>query len=265
MNRDFYSLDGTRLSGDSIAATGSVARSVLLVHGAGVDRHEDGFYDRAVDQFQSAGLGVFRFDLRGHGKSEGVPQDLTIAGALNDIVAAWLHVTEFTGGEPAFALGSSFGGGLLALATLRLTLERVAFVNPLLKFRKRFLEDKTFWSRRGLAADMREELASQGYLPHVGPIVMSKAFVNEVLWLDPFDLVKDCSAKALVLHGTSDSRAPFAVAQQWASRVGAHLVPFEGAEHGLCVADDDDFTDPQTLAWQGAALTKATEWFLRND
>jgi pimeloyl-ACP methyl ester carboxylesterase len=98
----------------------------------------------------------------------------------------------------------------------------------------------------------------------VGSIVMSKPFINEVVWLDPFDHVLTLDARAIIFHGTDDSRAPFSVAKAWASRIGAQLVPFEGAEHGLCAADDEDFTDPQTLAWQGEALTRAVEWFLQS-
>lgn len=257
----FRSLDGTSLSGDFLEATGTKKETVLLIHGAGVDRHEDGFYDRAADVLRTAGLGVFRFDLRGHGDSEGGPEDLTIAGALNDILAASLQAEHFTGGQPVFAIGSSFGGGLLALAAMRMNLRRIVFVNPLLKFRKRFLEDKSFWSERGLSSDACAQLESHGTIPHVGPIVMNRAFINEVVWLDPSDLVTRLSAEALVLHGTADSRAPFAVASQWATRIGARLQAFEGAEHGLAVADDDDFTDPQTLSWQGSALQMAADWF----
>lgn len=257
----FSSLDGVRLRGDFLRPEGHSKRTVLLVHGAGVDRHEDGFYDRAARLFAKAGLGVFRFDLRGHGESEGGPEDLSIAGALNDILSAWLHADDFTGGRPHFALGSSFGGGLLALAATHMSLERMALVNPLLKFRKRFLEDKPFWSDKGLDAKAKHRLHSNGVLPHFGPIVMNQAFINEVVWLDPFDLVKRIGAKVLVLHGTADTRAPFPVAKEWARVVGAKIEAFPGAEHGLCVADDDDFTNPQTLKWQTDALTKAGDWF----
>ncbi len=257
----FSSLDGTQLSGDYINATGTSARSVLLVHGAGVDRHEDGFYDRATEVLSNAGLGVMRFDLRCHGGSQSCPQGLTIAGALNDVLAAWAHVERFTKALPVGALGSSFGGGLLALAGLREVVPRMVLINPLLKFRKRFLEDKPFWTTNGLDDKARVQLWTTGSIAHFGGILMNDAFINEALWLDPFDLVQSVGSEVLICHGTSDSKAPFAVAQAWAEKVGGHLLPFQGAEHGLCVPGDEDFAAPLTLEWQKAALLKAAAWF----
>lgn len=257
----FRSLDGLRLAGDLVRPSNGAGRTVVLVHGAGVDRHEDGFYDQAVDTLVSAGFGAFRFDLRGHGESEGGPEELTIAGALSDILAAWLHARTLTGEVPTCALASSFGGGLLALAAARLALERIVLVNPLLKFRARFLESKAFWSARGLSEEAQEVLEADGVLTHVAPIVMSRAFINDVVWLDPFELATSMAARVLVLHGTEDSRAPFKAAEEWSGRVGARLKAFEGAEHGLCVAGDDEFTNPRTLEWQREALEQAVAFF----
>lgn len=41
---------------------------------------------------------------------------------------------------------------------------------------------------------------------------------------------------------------------------GGELVEFDGADHGFAVPGDDEFLDPRTLRWQGAAIRHVVEW-----
>jgi hypothetical protein len=44
-----------------------------MVHGGGVTREEDGFFARLAAWLGEASVTSLRFDLRGHGESEGLP------------------------------------------------------------------------------------------------------------------------------------------------------------------------------------------------
>jgi hypothetical protein len=68
---------------------------VVLVHGGGATRQEGGFYPRLAAGLADAGLASVRFDLRGHGDSDGRPEELTLSGGANDVRAA----AEFLAGE----------------------------------------------------------------------------------------------------------------------------------------------------------------------
>jgi uncharacterized protein len=85
----------------------------VLVHGGGVTREEGGFFTRLAAGLAQAGVASLRFDLRGHGESEGRQEDLTIAGILGDINAAIAHVAETTGTRDLALLGT-FAGGICA-------------------------------------------------------------------------------------------------------------------------------------------------------
>jgi uncharacterized protein len=61
---------------------------VVLVHGGGVTREEGGFFTRLASGLGEAGVASLRFDLRGHGESEGRQEELTLAAILNDILAS---------------------------------------------------------------------------------------------------------------------------------------------------------------------------------
>jgi alpha-beta hydrolase superfamily lysophospholipase len=67
---------------------------VVLVHGGGVTREEGGFFTRLAVGLGEAGVASLRFDLRGHGESEGRQEELTLATILNDIGAALAHVRD---------------------------------------------------------------------------------------------------------------------------------------------------------------------------
>jgi len=56
-----------------------------------------------------------RFDLRGHGDSEGRQEDLTLAAILNDIRVAFAELRDATGAVSVSLLGASFTGGCALL------------------------------------------------------------------------------------------------------------------------------------------------------
>jgi alpha-beta hydrolase superfamily lysophospholipase len=66
-----------------------------------------------------AGVASLRFDLRGHGQSEGRMEELTPAAVLNDIRVASAQVRELTGAGSVSLLGASFGGGICAYYRLK--------------------------------------------------------------------------------------------------------------------------------------------------
>ena len=70
-NTTLRTLDGLNLVGTLITPEASASRAVVLVHGGGVTRDESGFFTRLAEGLAEAGVASLRFDLRGHGESEG--------------------------------------------------------------------------------------------------------------------------------------------------------------------------------------------------
>jgi alpha/beta superfamily hydrolase len=77
------------------------------VHGGGVTREEGGFFTRLAVGLAEAGIASLRFNLRGHGESEGRQEDLTIAGILGDVRAAIAFVRSQSGADRVALLGAS--------------------------------------------------------------------------------------------------------------------------------------------------------------
>jgi uncharacterized protein len=107
-------LDGLHLAGTVVTPDGTPEHAVVLVHGGGVTREEGGFFTRLATGLGDAGIASLRFNLRGHGESEGRQEELTLSAILNDIRVALTHFRETIGVSDVSVLGASFSGGLCA-------------------------------------------------------------------------------------------------------------------------------------------------------
>ena len=114
-NTVIRTLDGLHLVGTLVTPQTPTSRAVVLVHGGGVTRDENGFFTRLAEGLAEADVASLRFDLRGHGESEGLQEDLTLSTILNDIRAAITHGRQETGAQAVSLLGASFAGGITAI------------------------------------------------------------------------------------------------------------------------------------------------------
>ncbi|SDG18770.1 hypothetical protein SAMN05216553_10683 [Lentzea fradiae] len=257
-------LDGLHLRGTLDTSDTPTDRSIVLVHGGGVTRDEGGFFTRLATGLAEAGVAALRYDLRGHGESDGAQQDATLAGHLNDIAVALQHVREVTGATRVSLLGTSFGGGLAAYyaGTRPAELDRLVLLNPQLNYQNRYIEQKPYWDGDHLNDEMAAHLAEQGFIAHSPTVKQGRAFLNEVFWIRPLDVLDKITAPTLLVHGTQDTFVPVDVSRQADQQIrGEHrLVEIEGAQHGFAVHDDPEYADPQSQAWQRFVIETVCDW-----
>ena len=79
-------VDGLRL--DARWHEGGGDRAVVLAHGLTVDLEENGLFEPLAEKLAARGLSVLRFSFRGHGASDGIDTETTIAGERMDLRAA---------------------------------------------------------------------------------------------------------------------------------------------------------------------------------
>src|SRR3954466_9811201 len=106
--------DGLNLVGTLVQPDGQPRHAAVLVHGGGVTRHEAGFFTRLAAGLAEGGVASLRFDLPGHGESEGRQEELSLAGVLNAIRAARARLCRETNLASASLVAASFSGGLAA-------------------------------------------------------------------------------------------------------------------------------------------------------
>ena len=261
---EFRSPDGLRLRGTSVRPTGPARAVTVLVHGGGVTRHEGGFFTRFAEGLADVGVASLRFDLRGHGESEGRQEELTLAGVLGDIQAAISTARAVNGGVPASLLAASFSGGISAYYTVRHpgAVQHLVLVNPLLNYRKRFVDDKPYWHSGQIDEDAGARLSADGYIAHSPTFKLGRPLLNEVFYLCPDESLDQIALPVLIVHGTGDTFIPVDSSRAFAATLGdrARLVEIEGAQHGIAVPDDPQYLDPQTQAWQRQVIGQVADW-----
>ena len=260
----FRTLDGLRLAATLVTPNGQPEHAVVLVHGGGVTREEGGFFTRLAGGFGEASVASLRFDLRGHGESEGRQEELTLAAILNDIRVALEYVQEATGARRLSLLGASFAGGVCAYyAVKRLgELDRLVLLNPQLDYKQRTIDSRPYWTDDRLDEEMARQLEQEGYIQFTPTLRHGRPILNEVFWFDVLAALPEITAPTLVVHGTKDTFVPVEASRAAMDRFTAEhkLVEIEGAQHGFAVHDDPKYLNPQSQEWQAFVIRTVTDW-----
>lgn len=264
-NTTMRTLDGLTLTGTLVAPEVPTSHAVVLVHGGGVTREEGGFFTRLAAGLAEHGVASLRYDLRGHGESDGRPEESSLAAHLNDIRVALTEVHRATEAPTVSLLGTSFGGGLAAYyAALRPDeLTRLVLLNPQLNYKNRYIDQKPYWSEDFLDDDKAQQLTEQGYLDHSPTVKHSRALLNEVFWIRPNEVLGSITAPTLIVHGTQDTFVSIDASREAVQQLHAdhRLVEIEGAQHGFAVPDDPEYANPQSQEWQAFVIRTVDEWF----
>jgi pimeloyl-ACP methyl ester carboxylesterase len=257
-------LDGLLLGSTLVQPEAPTDRAVVLVHGGGVTREEGGFFTRLAAGLGNAGVASLRFDLRGHGDSEGRQEELTLATILNDILTALNVIREFTLATRVSLLGASFAGGVCAYYAAKRPseLDRLVLLNPQLDYKKRTIDSQTYWHDDELDSEMAEQLREHGYIQFTPTLRHGRPILNEVFWFEVLPVLRDIQAPTLVVHGTKDTFVPIDASREAMTLFQAEhqLVEIEGSQHGFAVHDDPQYRNPQSQEWQVFVIRTVVNW-----
>ncbi|MGW1200892.1 alpha/beta hydrolase [Streptomyces sp. NPDC002536] len=261
---EFGSMDGLRLAG-TYESVSQPSRGAVLIHGGGVTREEGGFYRLLSAGLAAAGTAVLRFDLRGHGVSEGRQEDLTLAAVANDIRSAAGFVMGRAGTRAVYLIGASFSGGATAMAAAawpQMVRGLVPF-NPLFDYKCRFIDQKPYWRAGHLQPDEARSLFAQGYLRHSPSFKLGRPLLNEVFHVVPAEYLAKVCQRTLVVHGTKDTFIPVESSRKFLPLLGTadrQLLEIDGAQHGIAMPEDPDHEHPQTRIWQRQVIEAVVQW-----
>lgn len=219
-------------------------RAVVLAHGITADFTEQGLFVTLAERLAAAGFSVLRFSFRGHGGSDGVPRDLTIAGERLDLRAAVESV-----GRPVSLVASSFGAVSATLSAGELPLRSMVLWQPVLDLRRTFLEPEL---PRGMQLyGDKTPLRENGFLDIEGRFELGAPLFAEFAELDPLAAFLAGEVPALVVHGDADEHVSFDIAREAAAkRPGTGWYPVAGAGHGFRDAGEEVVAE--TVRWLSA-------------
>ncbi len=257
-------LDGLHLAATLVTSDQPSTRAVVLVHGGGVTREEGGFFTRLAAGLAEAGIASLRFDLRGHGDSEGSQAELTLATILNDIRVSLTHLREATGASELSLCGASFAGGICAYYAAKRPedLSRLVLLNPQVDYKKRTIDTRDYWTNDVISDERAEELNSTGGIQFKADLQHGRPFLNEVFWFRPLDVLSEITAPTLIIHGNADTLVPIDGSREAATKFTApvELVEIEGSQHGFAVHDDPEYLNPKSQEYQAEVIGIVAKW-----
>ena len=210
---------------------------VCLVHGLG---EHSGRYLHIADHLTNEGYSLVGFDMRGHGKSQGVRvHSRYYSTLLEDISLILGTVKESFPGIPVFLYGHSFGGQLVLNYCLRRQPEIMGAIvtGPWLRLEKKIGTVKLLTTRimsRLLPSftihDVveTESLSRDSDVVHAyenDPQVFNRSsirfFINAYeAGLDALERAGGFPSKLLLMHGSNDRITSFHASREFARSVG---------------------------------------------
>lgn len=250
--RSFVTHDGLRLVGTAVVPGAAPTQAILLLHGEGADRDQFGFYARLAAELGDAGVASLRFDLPGHGASEGGQTDLTLSGLLNVIDAGVRYLRTLMVGASVSLLATGVTGGVAAgYAARRGEIGRLVLINPLIDYQQYFIGQDPRWDDDSLSAAASRELLATGRLEYPA-ITLGRAMLNEVFWLQPRTVLSTVGAPTLIVHGAGPTPVPAE-----SSRTAAAAL--------TCTHRLVEFNGPQRYEWRAPTIRIVIRWILSED
>jgi len=264
---NFKSADGLLLEGTLRITKGSTKFAVLFVHGITVNREEDGFYTQFAKKMDSISAISFRFDLRGHGSSQGKYEEITLEKVFDDIDAAISELQKHVpSNTPLIIIAASFSGGLASNWAFENSnkMNSLILLNPLLNYSEHMLFSKWFWVNDEISIKGNELLKTQGWLPH-GEFRMGPKLIDELSNLKSFEKIKCPSIPILVIHGNKDHVVSFEIAQKFSdSNDNSTFEIIDGADHGFTSVNDENLSHPDTIHFRDIVFEKVFKWIYEN-
>ncbi|QYN39158.1 alpha/beta fold hydrolase [Pseudonocardia sp. DSM 110487] len=203
---------------------------VVFVHGFTSNRIEVPSFVRMSRLLESNGIASVRFDLSGHGESDGDFFDVTITGEIAETktVVRTVRTLEFADPDRVALLGMSMGGVVAGIAAAEL-----ADIRALCLWSPAAVAPFDVRGGHIKGRNLDAEFARQGYFDADGHR-MSPALARDIAGLDVYGRSAGYTGPVRIIHGDADDVAPVLYARRYLDHYtgNAELEVVPGADHG---------------------------------
>lgn len=219
-----------KLSGIVTKVGESKEKIVLFIHGYGSSKESE-TYTTLSNLLEKENIPSFRFDLTGHGESEGKFEDVTITQAIEDTKSA-IKILKTLGYKKIIIMASSLGGYLATYtAPTEKSIIKLILRAPVLDFYK-LLKLRT----QKFSSEELERFKKQGYFYYQPERKFYWKFYQDIL-KNKYDAKKGilkCKIPIIVIHGDADKIVPFSLSENICSKItNCKLIKIKGGNHRL--------------------------------
>lgn len=223
----------------------SARKIVIMCHG--ITSHKQEYLDMfpmLAAKLSNVNIGSIRFDYRGHGESSGRSLDFSVVTQVIDLstVLQWIKSHESYEKLPISYVGVSFGSAPgLFYQKIHHTFREISLFAPVVSFKDTFVEPTTPWGKDNFNHKAWQNAIQSGSLLLDGEFNMGLRLLNELLLIEPLEVIGKLNVPIQVFHGSGDTLVPYSVAEQIQkvhSHIDVRLIP--GMGHGLYFGDDED-------------------------
>lgn len=218
---------------------------VILCHGFGGNSQSPLFDDIAKDLLD-AGIAALRFDFNGHGRSEGLFQDMTVPNEIQDLCC----VVDWAKGQPwvenISLLGHSQGGVVVSMVAGKLddgVVKSLVLMAPAAVLRDDALRGNTMgtvYDPFNIPGDYVELMG--------GHLKLGKKYIETAQTLPIYETAEKYEGPVLVVHGTHDRVVPYTYGQRYHyGYKHSDLELVDGDDHGF--SQTNAATARLTAAW----------------
>lgn len=219
--------------------------AVILAHGFGAEKTEDGMFNDVAGALVKANYFVFRFDFSGLGESEGDYSKTTLTKLTEDLRS----IIDFVKSQPQVDLGRigivgmSFGTSVavaLHAPEIKAYVLLGSVARPYEVLKNLFMQ-YTF-NPEGISF----RITSEGESIQMGPQFW-RDFANYNL----LETIAEISRPICIIHGEKDSKAPLSEAEVFyrAAKEPKKLVVIKNADHGFYEPKEREEMVKETIEW----------------
>lgn len=189
---------------------------VIICHGFSGNCESAMQKDLANDVVKN-GMAALRFDFNGHGKSEGLFQDMTVPNEIEDLkaVISWAQQQPWV--ESISLVGHSQGGVVVSMVAGELgdgVIKAEVLMAPAAVLRDDALRGVTmgaYYDPWNIQGDYIELPGS----PEGGALKLGKAYIETAMTLPIYETAGNYEGPVLILQGTHDRIVPYTYAERY--------------------------------------------------
>lgn len=185
---------------------------VIICHGFGGNAGEKLLTDISADLL-AQGIASLRFDFNGHGKSEGLFQDMTVPNEIDDLKAVIKWAQQQPWVENISLLGHSQGGVVVSMTAGELgdkVIKSLVLMAPAAVLRDDALRGNTM----GAMYDPWNMTDEYVELPFGGK-KLGRKYIQSAVRLPIYETARNYTGPVLIIHGTADRVVPYTYGERY--------------------------------------------------